>query len=608
MPPFPPSAAPSATRASGCGRGPCRRSRRPPPELGEDDLVDVLRALAVQAPPSPGDEDREEGERVLADAIILALGHVRPSEAEEALLDLIDAERDAVWLDAGWATEALSVAFPDTAAAMVDHWLRCARAHERARALPALERLPDALAEPRLRVAANDPALIVREAARRQWLHRFERACPAEPGDICGVELLDAPPSDRFASRLAVMQGRVREARRAMARALLAEAPDAEALVLLLQLVGDDAESGEPSFSAASPPASGDAEAWAPLLVERFGALGVRGHCALAARFTEPESFGWMRRLGDLVERQAIERAHYAPLRAIAARHASADDSGRVDDSLRLLALVGAPPEMLDRVLGLALEDDIGASEARALVVSWPDRAVDARLTSEMALALAGRDWTRVHHAAWMALERGAPAARVIAQRVLEVAEHEPEAAEAAIECARRLRDAGLLDRAWVLSALARPESPIFVVAARAWRRDPIVRAPLEAALSSPARGGVSAAQAAISLLHGEPGLSPRDRRLSAVLEAVAASPRAELVHAMCMHGAPLALVGPHLAELLASTDPAVTGPLLGVAVWLASPRARALLAEILPRVIDADLRGDIEDALAGEESYRSLR
>ena len=39
------------------------------------------------------------------------------------------------------------------------------------------------------------------------------------------------------------MHGRVQDARRAMARALLAEAPNREALVLLLQLVEDDAGS-----------------------------------------------------------------------------------------------------------------------------------------------------------------------------------------------------------------------------------------------------------------------------------------------------------------------------------------------------------------------------
>jgi hypothetical protein len=575
-----------------------------PPALAEDDVVDVLRELALH--PLPGeidDDDREEFERLLADALLLALGHVQPPEAEEALLDLIDAEHDAIWLDAGWATEALAVAYPETAAAMVDHWLKCARSGDRSRALPALERLPDVLAESRLRLAASDPALVVREAARRQWLQRFQRGCPAGFSDILGAGLLTAPPSERFAARLAVMQGRVLEARRVMARALLGEAPDPEALVLLLELVGDDSESAEPSLS----PGPG-AEPWAEVLVGRFGELGVRGLCALAGRFPEPESFGWMRRLGDLVERGRIVRTQFDALRDLAARHVNSEESGRVDDALRLLALVGAPPHVIDRVLVLALDDELGSSVARSLVVAWPDRSIDTRLTSAMALALASRDWTRLRNASWAALERGAPAAFVIAQRVLEVAEHEPDAVDAAIECARRLRDTGVLEGRWARAALARPESPIFVVAARAWRKEPDLRRPLEAALGSPARGGASAVHAAIALLNAEPPLPPRDRRLAAILASAVPVQRAELLHAMCMHGAPLGVVGPHLAELLVSADPDVTGRLVGVASWLRSPRARALLGRIAPNVVDGELRADIELALDGADAYRSLR
>ncbi|HEX4446664.1 MAG TPA: hypothetical protein VH044_08010, partial [Polyangiaceae bacterium] len=349
-------------------------------------------------------------------------------------------------------------------------------------------------------------------------------------------------------------------------------------------------------------------DAWASTLLERFGALAVRGLCAVAARFPEPESFGWMRRLGDLLERGAIARQDADPVRHLAARQITSEDSGRVDDALRVLSLVGAPPELLDRVLALALEDEIGASEARGLVIGWTGKAIDARLTSEMALALAGRDWTRLRYAAWMALERRAPAARVIAQRVLEVAERDPEAADAAVECARRLREAQMLDDGWALAALARPESPIFAVAARAWRRDASARPALEGALTSTARGGASAVQAAIALLHGDPALSPRDRRLAAVLGWAGPAHRAELVHAMCMHGAPLPQVGPHLEELLASADPNVSGALIGVAVWLRSSKAKALLRAVLPRVVDLELRADIEEGLATHDSYRALR
>jgi hypothetical protein len=556
------------------------------------DLVRVLRDLVAHAPPDVlRDDNHEEDERTLADAVLASLAHVQPPEAEEALLDLIDAQHDTVWLDEAWATEALAVAFPETAAAMVDHWLKCARSHERVRALAALERLPSELAASRLRLAASDPAFAVRDPARRQWLERFGTVCPLHVADLPGAALLDAPPSERFLSSLSVMQGRVQEARRAMARALLAEAPSRETLVLLLQLVGDDSDSAEPSFGSRD-------EGWAARVIARFGADGVEGMCALAMRFPEPESFGWMRRLGDLIERGVIAREHAEPLRGLAARHVVSADAQRVEDSVRLLARIGAPPEILDRLLMLALDDDFGAAEARALVTAWPDRKIDARLASEMVMALADRRWLRLHYASSVALERRAPAAQVIARRVLELAEHDPDAVDAAVECARHLRASGGLDDRWALEALARPESPIFVVAARAWLGSSAIRPALESALGSPARGGVSAVQAALALLNGEPKLSLRDRRLAGVLDAAPPVERAELVHTLCMVGAPLALVGRHLEDLLPSTDPAVTVTLVGVGLWLKTPKARALLRAVLPRVVDFELRSDLEEAL----------
>jgi len=563
-----------------------------PATLAPDDLVQVLRDLVTHAPPDPfGGEEREEDERIFADAVLAALAHIQPDSAGEALLDWIDAEHDALWLDAGWATEALAVGFPDTGAIMADHWLRCAHAHDRMKALAALERLPNELAEPRLRLAAADPAASVREVARRQWLERYGQALAVPVEDLVGGRLLVSPPSDRFVAGLVVMHGRVADARRAMARALLAAAPDREALVLLLQLVGDDAESSEPQMP-------GRESGWSATLVERFGALGVEGLCALAARFPEPESFAWTRRLGDLVESGVIAREHAAPLRELAARHVLSEEAGQIDDSLRLLALVGAPAELLDRVMALALDDDLGSWEARKLIVSWPDRSSDTRLTSDMALALADHDWPRLENAAWMALGRGAAAARVIAARVLEVAERDEDAIGAAVACARGLRALGALDDAWARAALGRPGSPLFVAVARTWRGSPTVRAQLEAALASPARNGASAAEAAIALLAGEPPWSARDRRLSSVLASAPPPERAELLSVMCVRGAPFAAVARHLEPLLTSSDPCVTERMQGVVAWLKSPKLEPLLRQALPRVVDADLRAEIAERL----------
>jgi hypothetical protein len=560
-----------------------------------DDLVHVLQDLVAHAPPDPfSGEEQEYDERVFAEAVLAALHHVQPEAAGEALLDWIDAEQDTMWLDAGWATEALSVGFAETGAAMVDHWLKCARGYDRAKAIAALSRLPDALAEPRLRRAASDPATHVREAAGREWMERFGAPIVVPPGELVGGHLLQGPVSDRFASRLSVLHGRVADARRAMARAILAEAPDREALVLLLQLVGDDSESGEPaSFGR-------DSE-WGPLLVQRFGAAGVEGLCALAERYSEPESFAWNRRLGDLVDSGVIPLEHAKPLRELATRHVLSEDAGQVDDSLRLLALVGAPSELLDRVMALALGDDVGAWEARKLIVAWPDRSGDTRLTSDMALALAERDWRRLENAAWMALERGAAAAQVIAQRVLEVVEEDEEALDAAVACARGLRSAGILDDAWAKAALGRPQSRSFTVVTRAWRGAASLRPELEAALVSPARGGCAAAEAAIALLAGEPPWNVRDRRLAAVLAAAPLQERAELVSIMCLRGCPFSMVAPHLEPLLTSADELVTETMRGMVSWLKSRKLHAILRQVLPRVVDHELRAEIEEQL-GEQ------
>jgi hypothetical protein len=562
-----------------------------PCALTAEDLIYVLRDLVAHALPEALDgEEREQDETLFGDAVIAALESLAPEEAAEALLDFIDAEHDSLLLDAGWATEALAVGFPETGAVMVDHWLKCARSADRFKAVAALERLPLPMAEARVRLAASDPSHLVREAARRVWIERMGK--PLGDGIAClvGASLLPEPPSDRFVARLQVLHGRLTQARSAMARALLEEAPDREALVLLLQLVGDDVESREPVF--------GTGEGWAVTLVARFGALGVAGLRALAERFPEPESYGWMRRIGDLVEKGHVPGEHSGDLRELAASHVLSEDAGQVDDALRVLTLVGAPPALLDRVLSLALSDEIGAWEARKLVAAWPERTVDARLVSDMAMALADRDWDRVKHAAWMSLERGVGAASVVAQRVLEVAEETEEALDAGVVCAQGLRDRGLLDEAWAMAAVARPDAPCFAIAARVWKDRPAVRARLEAALGSEARGGASAAVAAIVLVATDPRLTARDRRLRAVLRAAPPPERAELLLQMCVHGAPFSVLAESLESLITSTDERVTSMLVGIPGWLRSPKAHALFRRLLPAVVDPELRADIEQHL----------
>ena len=124
------------------------------------------------------------------------------------------------------------------------------------------------------------------------------------------------------------------------------------------------------------------------------------------------------------------------------------------------------------------------------------------------------------------------------------------------------------------------------------------MRAQLEAALTSPARAGASAAEAAIALLASDPPWNPRDRRLSSVLASAPPPERAELLSVMCVRGAPFASVAAHLEPLLTSSDPYVTEQMQGLLAWLKSPKLAPLLRQILSRVVDAELRSEIEEML----------
>ena len=66
----------------------------------------------------------------------------------------------------------------------------------------------------------------------------------------------------------------------------------------------------------------------------------------------------------------------------------------------------------------------------------------------------------------------------------------------------------------------------------------------------------------------------------------------------MCVRGAAFAAVAPHLEALLTSADPCVTEQMQGVLAWLKSPKLEPLLRQILSRVVDAELRAEIEEQL----------
>jgi hypothetical protein len=66
----------------------------------------------------------------------------------------------------------------------------------------------------------------------------------------------------------------------------------------------------------------------------------------------------------------------------------------------------------------------------------------------------------------------------------------------------------------------------------------------------------------------------------------------------MVVNGAPFSVLAEHLEALFTSGDIRVTTQLVGISGWLKSSKAHAMLRQLLPRVVDPELRTDIEEQL----------
>ena len=89
-------------------QGRSKEQTPPPARSGAEETLESwnhignkLIALAKDFPEDQYDFKVQKDERTFAQAVIVALGHASSDEAAEALLDWIDAEHDALWLDAG---------------------------------------------------------------------------------------------------------------------------------------------------------------------------------------------------------------------------------------------------------------------------------------------------------------------------------------------------------------------------------------------------------------------------------------------------------------------------------------------------------------------------
>ncbi|HWN69381.1 MAG TPA: hypothetical protein VNM90_17190, partial [Haliangium sp.] len=443
------------------------------------------------------------------------------------------------------------------------------------------------------------------QRAQAIWRERYGASCPFDP--MSGVEttLLAGPPSERMRARLSVLRSASLEARAELAEGLLGEASDPEALVLLLFAAADSRiwerrlRPGLPAYR----------QTFGRALIEHFGAHGAEGLLALEARYPEGD-VGWLNTLAELAADGAIPEVAYSGLRAAGARRCVIPDEKPAYDALAILAHVGPPPELCDRLWRMA-RDPAERSYHRDAVVRalarLPEESgqLDEDVQAEMEAALAGSDLPRFTRAAAVAFGRKLPAAIVLTERVL--GEYGPARAEdprvitALATCVEALAAAGRLPDTFVREALARPGTYLCAVAVRHVRQRKFLGPDADTLVALLAGNDpVCAAEAACALL-GHGLIGPEHARLFTIAVRAPSALRAELISALRFRGASWSALWPLLEPLLGSGDQDVIEPLLYLAHELDREGLPEKLRAHLPRVQDPELRTAIVDIFARE-------
>jgi hypothetical protein len=575
--------------------------QRFPDALTAEDVLFLLDDAVIHPPPV--DLRQEEVTRAVyyyPQELAWATGRVRPPGGEVPLCRIVQGKCVYIHdergdLDPGWALNVLAASYPEPALPLVDRWLKCVDGERRLWAVNAAARLPGEEAWPRLLTAAADGAPYIAECARQHWL--TGRGAPAPLDELAGlpVGLYDGPPTEKLSSRLIVLRGRSREAQETMVEVLLSEAPDPEALALLVVALADDSVQGY-----RRPGLPKGRREWGKELIVRFGVPGVQGLCELSARYPVGR-FGWLSAINDLLGNDVIPPAALPLVQAAAVRRLA---EGRGDGEYEALVILrqtigpcGAPPEVFERVWRTATDptavDHVRGAAAKVLASWHGDPQLDSSVMIEMEAAFAERDWPRFSWFAAIALPRKIDAALALAERVL--CDHAGDAPEESLiqalsTCCRGLHEAGRLEEAWLLSALAEPASAGFMVAARRSKREATlaVRKALRRAFTKTPVDSAAAVEAAIVLLRLD-AISVRHPRLAGLCARAPLPARGELIADLIHQRAPLSYLWEPLAELLTSADvPETVQRSVSLLPWR---RCRAQVLEILPRVTDEKIR-----------------
>lgn len=579
-----------------------------PDAIDASDVLFLLEEAVAHAPPwIHGDEENSRAHCYFPDLLDRVIARLRPEGAAGLLARLVEGDCDsAFWgrpsLDAAWALGVLAATFPDEALPRIDARLRGVNSKERKLAVAAAGRLPDDLAWPRLLVGAADPVPAIAALAQGLWLERRGTLCRFD--ELAGVEsaLLVGLPSERMLSRLGVLRTGPLEARAAMVEVLLGEAPDAEALVLVLFAIGDP----ELWSKKHRPLLPESCEGYARAVIERFGERGALGLVALAWRYADSDNVGFFHEFADLLRiKFAIPEAVYPALRSLALRSVDVRSPYRIYDALTVLEHASAPAASAPRLAALAWSADptsfLTYAASAALTAAAPgDADVDALILAELSAAFDAADFARFARALPAGVRRRLASAIDLAERLIARYALEPQDDTALTDILQTCDDElEAIDRAPAVcssAALTSPGTHAFALACRRlsvrMKKTPLELRGLRAAL----RGHpAAAAEAAYALLRWRL-IKVTDRRLPGIARCAPLDLRAALLSTMILDDVPPGISWELIAEILVSPDPRVTDAFHHHTYGLAEAGLGKELRAIEAQIVDPALRAEVAE------------
>ena len=601
-----------------------------PPALEASELLFLVHDLFEHPPVFQGREPpfwaKEEVGYV--DGLTEALQKLRPAEAVIPILRILTGDHLSRALarsesDADWVLKTLAAAYPSDALPHIDRYFCKSRSWARRTAVEAAACLPAEEARPRLLRAASDGAPHVAERARSLLEECFGVACPVQPLDGIATDLLEMPPSESFLPRLEVLRNPSEEVRQTMLEALLNEAPDREALALILYALADDGL----LLKRHRPKLPKDRRALHAQLYRRFGPPALHALCLLADRYPEPNGSGGLLDLLYLVQTVRLPKRDAALLRALALRRLQIETFEARQSALMLLTRIGVPDELYPQLLHWVQNNAEAWIFAADVLASAPrNRARAEALAGHLLAAFQAGNGELLIRLSCAISKRPSPRLLSVAERLIsewialpEPAADSPDAERsryagaamktAMLELSRRLRATGKLTLEWIKESLGSPASRAFLIAVNLVQTDEYDEEVLDAmrkALDSDAQGGVAALEAAVNLLSHGKGISADDPRFLRLAKSARGEWRGRMLFMMLAAGASIEPLRSTIAESLCAADREEAESMDSVVEHYAKPFGLAELAALLPKVRAPQLATIINAVLDAKKDPRA--